>query len=283
VIEYPESETEVEARREEEMGALFAIRQARRREAEAREERRRERREARERGDVVRLTQLEEESRLRAQARSDAASAASAAASIANGNTSSQADSAFLIAELASIREAGVRSRRVSSVSYADLGLARHDGSRIRADSVESDHHPLLDSAASMGSRQSSPGRSRRGHSRNASVLTFDSGTARNSGETGRGSIEPSTEPPSYEDEGAVPSGEEPPGYESPVQTRAPELPAFPPAASTQSSTAGQGAQRGRGLPRLGLRTEVLRRTQAPSIEVVGATPVEETHGRSWR
>lgn len=41
------------------------------------------------------------------------------------------------------------RDRRVSSVSYADLGVARHDGTRIRANSNESDR-PLLDSAASM-------------------------------------------------------------------------------------------------------------------------------------
>jgi hypothetical protein len=42
------------------------------------------------------------------------------------------------------------RDRRVSSVSYADLGVARHDGTRIRANSNESER-PLLDSAASIG------------------------------------------------------------------------------------------------------------------------------------
>jgi hypothetical protein len=42
------------------------------------------------------------------------------------------------------------RDRRVSSVSYADLGVARHDGTRVRGNSADSDHRPLLDSAASM-------------------------------------------------------------------------------------------------------------------------------------
>ena len=259
VVEYPESETEIEARREEEMEALFTIRQARRREAEEREERRQQRREAREQGDWARLQQLNQESRARARARSDASlltanATASPASSSSNLQAGLQEDSAFLIAELASIREAGRRSRRVSSVSYADLGLARHDGSRIRADSVESDVRPLLDSAASMGgsrgaSRQSSPGRRRGGsHMRNhsdasASMMTVESDagpavntprtSARNSDENGiegmqltpvssdeAGAPVPSTEPPSYEDEGAVPAGEEAPPYESPVRER---------------------------------------------------------------
>jgi hypothetical protein len=42
------------------------------------------------------------------------------------------------------------RDRRVSSVSYAELGVARHDGTRIRGNSNESDR-PLLSSAASIG------------------------------------------------------------------------------------------------------------------------------------
>ena len=264
VVEYPESETEIEARREEEMEALFTIRQARRREAEEREERRQQRREAREHGDLERLQQLEQESRARARARSDASlltanAVASPTGSSANLQAGLQNDSAFLIAELASIREAGRRSRRVSSVSYADLGLARHDGSRIRADSVESDVRPLLDSAASMGgsraaSRQSSPGRRRGGsHMRNqsdasASMMTVDSDagpavntprtSARNSDENGTdgmqltpvssdevGVLVPSTEPPSYEDEGAVPVGEEAPPYESPIKERGESFP----------------------------------------------------------
>ena len=157
VIEYPETEAELEARREEEMETLFQIRQARRREIQEREERRRARREAREAGDWARLEQLRLESQMRARAES----AASIGPSAGN-STTSLPNSDFLIAELALQRE-GHRERRVSSVSYAELGLARHDGSRIRADSVESDNRPLLDSAASMGGHHS------RNHSRQAS------------------------------------------------------------------------------------------------------------------
>ncbi|MCJ1380393.1 hypothetical protein MMC17_003496 [Xylographa soralifera] len=265
VVEYPESEDEVEARREEEMQALFEIRQARRREAAEREERRQQRREAREQGDWARLRQLEQESRARARARSNASvlTAGSAATSQINLNAGLQADSAFLIAELASQREAAAGKRRVSEVSYADLGLARHDGTRIRADSVESDHRPLLDSAASMGgsrnlSRQSSPGRwagIRAGHGRNISdasalsIMTVDSdladaaNTPRTSA-TRSGSDEnaapnlqltpqstidltevPSIEPPGYEDQHASPTGEEAPPYESPILARGQGIP----------------------------------------------------------
>ncbi|RYC63576.1 hypothetical protein CHU98_g2652 [Xylaria longipes] len=42
------------------------------------------------------------------------------------------------------------RERAVSSVSYHDLGVARHDGSRIRANSTESERVVLLSDAASM-------------------------------------------------------------------------------------------------------------------------------------
>ncbi|MCJ1400529.1 hypothetical protein MMC11_003735 [Xylographa trunciseda] len=265
VVEYPESEDEAEARREEEMQALFEIRQARRREAAEREERRRQRREAREQCDWARLRELEQESSARARARSNASvlTAGSAAASQTNLNAGPQVDSAYLIAELASQREAGVGKRRVSEVSYADLGLARHDGTRIRADSVESDHRPLLDSAASMGgsrnlSRQSSPGRwtgMRPGHGRNTSdasalsIMTVDSdladgantprtnATRSGSDENGHSHLQltpqstidpadiPSTEPPGYEDQHASPTGEEAPPYESPILARGQGIP----------------------------------------------------------
>lgn len=358
VVEYPESESEMEARREEEMEALFAIRQARRREAEEREDRRRQRREAREQGDTVRLAQLEQESRARARARSDAsqlsaAGAGSAANSSSNLQAGIQSDSAFLIAELASLREAGSRSRRVSSVSYADLGLARHDGTRIRADSVDSDNRPLLDSAASMGgsrgtSRQGSPARRRPGHMRAtsntaASIMTVDSdaGQGPNTPRTsGRASDEnpsdgaqltptssaegvpvlvPSTEPPSYEDEGVTPSEEAPP-YESPTRGRgeraaggdsfaermdrtAPREPAPQPPASSDGagspssrgeetlaqagppplSAARPAGPAGRTVPQL--RTTALR--GAPAIQVMSATPVDSVptspaDGRGW-
>lgn len=148
VIEFPETAEEEELRREEDMESLYQIRQARRREIEEREERRRERQLARETGDWARVEQLRLEGQMRARARAD--SAASGSSSL---NPAVSASSGALIAEHNA--RTGSRERRVSSVSYADLGLARHDGSRLRADSVESnDQRPLLDSAASMGGRE---------------------------------------------------------------------------------------------------------------------------------
>jgi hypothetical protein len=127
VVEFPETNDDEEARREEEMESLYQIRLARRREQEEREERRRERREARTRGDTVRLQQLrhEREERARAEAVQTAA---------------------MLLAEH---RSRG-RDRRVSSVSYAAVGHVRHDGTRVRAGSRDSDSIPLLDNASSM-------------------------------------------------------------------------------------------------------------------------------------
>ncbi|KAL9100679.1 MAG: hypothetical protein Q9187_009339 [Circinaria calcarea] len=151
-----------------------------------------------------------------------------------NANASGNRDVDLLIAELASQREAR-RDRRVSSVSYANLGHARHDGSRIRANSVESDIQPLLDSAASIGSshrgsRTSSPfassSRHHRAHSdlsivsNNSSLITDDDTTppasrivSQDFGLTPQSSLDtseditdmqipiPSTEPPSYDDD----------------------------------------------------------------------------------
>ena len=127
VLEHPETVDEEEERREEEMESLYQIRLQRRREIADREARRRERREARERGDYSSLARLREESALRAQERGDVNGAAA------------------MIAEHTSRS----RDRRVSSVSYAELGVARHDGTRLRANSSESDR-PLLSSAASI-------------------------------------------------------------------------------------------------------------------------------------
>lgn len=146
VIEFPETAEEEEAQREEDMEALYQIRQVRRQEIDEREERRRERQSAREAGDWARLEQLRLQSQLRARARAEsAASAASSTSSL----TPATGSGALIIEHNA---RTSSRDRRVSSVSYASLGLARHDGSRLRADSVESnDQRPLLDSAASMG------------------------------------------------------------------------------------------------------------------------------------
>jgi len=156
VVEYPATIEEEEARREEDMQSLYQIRQARRREINEREERRRERAAAREVGNWARLEQMRLEGQARQRARAD---------SVASSTTSLplEAGSAALIAEH-QLRAAS-RDRRVSSVSYASLGLARHDGTRIRADSVDSlsDQRPLLDSASSMGGNNRSATPSRRG------------------------------------------------------------------------------------------------------------------------
>ena len=152
VIEFPETAEEEEFRREEDMESLYQIRQARRREIEEREERRRQRQVAREAGDWARVEQLRLESQLRARARTE--SAASATSSTTSLTPAATGGSGSMMIEH-NARTAR-RERRVSSVSYAELGLARHDGSRLRADSVESnDQRPLLDSAASMGGSQS--------------------------------------------------------------------------------------------------------------------------------
>ena len=133
VIEAPETEEMEEDRREEEMESLYQIRVQRRQEVADREQRRRERREARERGDFVTLNRLRQESRLRAEERN-------------------VTDAAAMIAE----HQSRSRERRVSSVSYGDLGVARHDGSRVRANSQES-NRALLSDAASIGGASMRP------------------------------------------------------------------------------------------------------------------------------
>lgn len=129
VLEFPETVDEEEALREQEMEALYQVRVARRIENEERDERRRLRREARARGDTVALRQIQE----RARASSTAAA----------GQTVEE-----LRAEHERIKKE--RSRAVSSVSYGDLGVARHDGTRIRANSEESERTGLLGDAASF-------------------------------------------------------------------------------------------------------------------------------------
>ncbi|KAL2870190.1 uncharacterized protein BJX67DRAFT_276926 [Aspergillus lucknowensis] len=133
VVEFPETAEEEEDRREEMMESLYQLRLQRRQEIAEREARRRERREARERGDFIRLEQLQTESRARALSRESANGGASVSASVA----------------LAEVQSRG-RERRISSVSYAEVGYVRHDGSRLRASSHDSDSRPLLNDAAAM-------------------------------------------------------------------------------------------------------------------------------------
>ncbi|RVX66055.1 hypothetical protein B0A52_09989 [Exophiala mesophila] len=134
VVEYPETQDEQETRREEQMESLYQIRLARRQELQEREARRRERQEARDRGDTVRLEELRRESRQRAES-----------ATALNGGVSVSA--ATLIAE----HQSRGRERRVSSVAYGSLGEVRHDGTRLRANSNDSERGGLLNGAAPMG------------------------------------------------------------------------------------------------------------------------------------
>jgi hypothetical protein len=165
VVEFPETSEEQEARREDQMESLYQIRLQRRQELADREARRQERRSARARGDSVRLEELAAESRARSTRRHQPSSS----------NTSLSAATA--IAE----HQSRERDRRISSVSYASIGHVRHDGSRLRADSHESDHQPLLENAAvnasspSLTDRQSTSYRSRV-ESLASSIMTTDTG-----------------------------------------------------------------------------------------------------------
>ncbi|ERF72381.1 hypothetical protein EPUS_07543 [Endocarpon pusillum Z07020] len=151
VVEFPETVDEEEARRDEEMESLYQIRLARRREVEERERRRQERREARARGDFERLEELRLQSRLRAEA--------------ANAGSTTDLTAATMLAE----HQSRGRDRRVSSVSYADVGHVRHDGSRLRANSEDSERGGLLDGAAPMGEGPSQGPSQGPSHSRVAS------------------------------------------------------------------------------------------------------------------
>lgn len=222
VVEFPETVDEEESRREEEMESLYQIRLARRREIAEREERRRQRREARERGDWARLEELRRDRRARAESNGTS-----------NGSTMTTPSAAALIAE----HQSRGRESRVSSVSYGELGHVRHDGTRIRANSQDSDSRPLLDSTYRMGSDAGNSSISLRpSHQRvvsSSSLLSnettgSDAGTRTPSVLTVESDIGDSRIPPppqyEYLDWGDVPP------YSSPVRERgaAPQLPALP-------------------------------------------------------
>ncbi|KAK3363123.1 hypothetical protein B0T25DRAFT_31264 [Lasiosphaeria hispida] len=128
VVEMPTAEVE-EAMREEEMDALYQIRAARRRQISEREERRRLRREARDTNNTSVLQDLRDQARGQAGRNLDEINE--------------------LRQEHERIRDS--RQRTVSSVSYAEVGIARADGTRIRANSTESERIGLLSDAASIG------------------------------------------------------------------------------------------------------------------------------------
>lgn len=125
IVDLP-TEEEVEALRDEEMESMYQIRLARRQLIDEQQQRRVERQGARTRGDVAALADIR--SRTRA----------------ANNST--------VIDDLRQEMERAKENRNlsVSSVSYADVGLARHDGTRIRANSTESERVGLLSDAGNI-------------------------------------------------------------------------------------------------------------------------------------
>ena len=283
VIEFPETAEEEEDRREEEMESLYQIRQIRRQEIADRNERRRERQEARAAGDWARLEQLRLQSQMRARARAD--SAGSARSSTSNLPTAGRSTNAHALLTDHHARTAS-RERRVSSVSYAELGLARHDGTRLRADSVESDHRPLLESAASMGDNNRSPLHHNRGASAE-SIRTTDSefdgvGMTPQTSSNGRSGSDPNAQTPSSGRSHSEPSppADEPPQYEperyeeeappytSPVAGRGDGPSRLPSTRSPPHTSPVRG--RADGVPRLpSIRVD----SSLPSIEIISSTP----------
>ncbi|ROV93417.1 hypothetical protein VMCG_08416 [Cytospora schulzeri] len=181
VVEMPTAE-EDEHMREEEMDALYQIRVARRRQIAEREQRRQERREARERRDYLTMHDVRERARI----------------------ASEQAQRE--VEELRDAHEAIKQSRQraVSSVSYHDVGLVRADGTRLRANSAESERMGLLSDAASIAlsaqetggnnSLQQSHTRAPSSHSV-LSIDTFHSGQSGVGGQQPRGSTSRSGSP----------------------------------------------------------------------------------------
>ncbi|OBT76009.1 hypothetical protein VF21_03524 [Pseudogymnoascus sp. 05NY08] len=174
VVKFPDiAEAAEEERREDEMEALYQVRLARRNEIAAREERRRLRREARDRGDLDALAELRTRGRAESNSNLDA-----------------------LRAEHSRLRE---RERAVSQVSYADLGVAHLDGSRVRANSEESER-PLLGDAGDMGAT---------GRASMGSFSTFDNTTRYSE----RYSEDDPARPPMYDEISLGAGRDVPPGY----------------------------------------------------------------------
>ncbi|PSR87200.1 hypothetical protein BD289DRAFT_482290 [Coniella lustricola] len=154
VVELPTAEEE-EVLREDEMEALYQIRLARRRQIAEREARRQERQEARQRHDNRALAEI----RSRARQASEQA----------------VREVEDLRGQHDAIKQS--RQRAVSSVSYADLGVVRADGTRLRANSNESERMGLLSDAASIALSTRESGASSSQHRRlpsSHSVLSVD-------------------------------------------------------------------------------------------------------------
>ena len=127
VVELPTAEEE-EALRDEEMEGLFQIREARRRQAAERELRNQRREQARTENDVAAMRAIRDEARIARVRNTEEIEALRGAQDQAKQN----------------------RQRAVSSVSYAEIGLVRHDGTRARASSNDSERMGLLSDAASI-------------------------------------------------------------------------------------------------------------------------------------
>lgn len=204
VVEFPETAGEEEAIREGEMESLYQIRLQRRRELAEREARRRERHEARETRDYARLQQISVES-IGARQQNTAA-------------------------EMYANHRARDRERRISSVSYAELGQVRHDGSRIRANSNDSDQRPLLETGASGRESATSLnfGHDRHGSTSSLLALTTSNVSTHETLQRTRSNSSGPPEqeagdlgtiqipPPQYDHEGWG----EAPAYESPIASR---------------------------------------------------------------
>ena len=128
VVDY-QTEQDLEALRETEMDALYQLRAARRQQVQEREELRRQRREAQQRQDYAALSDIRSRARAASNSNNDAVEE--------------------LRRDIDQAKEN--RQRSASSVSYAELGVARHDGTRLRASSQESERMGLLADAADMG------------------------------------------------------------------------------------------------------------------------------------
>lgn len=167
VVEFPETADEEESRRDELMEALYQIRVQRRQENAEREARRQARREARERGDIIRLEELRLQSVMRDRNRGGNGHRARSSST----NTNHHLSASALLAE----HQSRGRERRIASVNYAALGRVRHDGSRLRDNSYDSDNRPLLQNAASINEDGSG---NHIGHHRDESYSSLVSGSS---------------------------------------------------------------------------------------------------------
>ncbi|KAA8908209.1 hypothetical protein FN846DRAFT_680638 [Sphaerosporella brunnea] len=147
VIEFPETADEEEERREEHMQTLYEIRLARQLERAAQ----------RESGEVF--------------AASANGRPGSSTSSIRLVTPDPPSSAAQLMAALASITE---RERRLSKVQYAEIGVARHDGTRVRP-SMDSDR-PLLEGPGAMSTGGASIRSAYHAHGRTDSGTSYVTG-----------------------------------------------------------------------------------------------------------